>query len=244
MKQELESNLKLDNSVFRNKIRSEKIPKYYFGPLHVLFNAALLFGSIIFHAKSLQAPELIHFTPFIIIIFLGNLAVFFIHKYPLHGRFKWNSYAYANHTKTHHVFYTEENVTWKDTRDWYTMFFPPEIVFAFIVLYHPIFYYLLKPVIGSNTTHTFLMASSCYFILYEIIHFTSHLPSKHPLLKIPFLRMMRRHHQIHHSPRLMGHYNFCIVFPLVDHLLGTFVDDNRYKVLTGKDAPGNGDTPN
>jgi len=244
LKQELEANLKLDNSVFRNRIRSERIPKYYVGYLHVLFNASLLIGSIIFHADKVKEPEPLHFLPFLIIIFLGNLAVFFIHKYPLHGRFKWNSYAYANHTKTHHVFYTEENVTWKNTRDWFTMFFPSEIVLAFIILYHPIFYYLLRPIIGGNATHIFLIASSTYFILYEIVHFTSHLPSKNPILRIPLLRLMRRHHQIHHCPKLMGQYNFCIVFPLIDHLLGTYVDDKRYEELTGRKAPGNGDTPN
>ncbi len=244
LKQEIESNLKLDNSIFRERIRKERIPKYYNGPLHVLFNATLLIGSIIFHSYKVHQPTLLHFIPFIVIIFLGNIAVFFIHKYPLHGRFKWNSYAYANHTKTHHVFYTSENVTWKNSRDWFTMFFPPEIVLAFIIVYHPLFYFLLKPIFGSNAAHIFLIASSSYFILYEIVHFTSHLPSSNALLKIPFLRNMRRHHQIHHEPKLMSLYNFCIVYPLFDHLFGTFVNDSKYESLTGKKAPGNGDTPN
>lgn len=238
----LQQDLKMENSVFREKIRKEKIPSFYWGPAHVLFNATLLMSSILFYAFKIKNPGWWELLPYIAVLIVGNLAVFLIHKYPLHGRYWWNSYAYGNHTKTHHVFFTQNNVTWKDKRDWYTMFFPPEIVLGFILAYHPFFYFILKPLIGANATYAYLLASSAYFILYEIVHYCSHLPSDHFMMKIGFLKSMRRHHQLHHDPKLMGKYNFCIVYPLFDILLGTYISDEKYMALTGSPLPESGDT--
>lgn len=240
---QLIEDLKLENNVFRERIRSSRIPKWYWGPGHILFNGTLLFGSIFYYINKVQNPSFWEASPLFIVLLVGNLAVFLIHKFPLHGRYWWNSYAFSNHTKTHHVFYRENSVTWKNKRDWFTMFFPPEVVLGFILVYHPFFYFLLKPIIGVNGASFYLMASSAYFILYEIVHYTSHLPSEHWALKIPGLMYMRRHHQLHHDPRLMGNYNFCIVYPLFDILFGTHVNDQNYEEITGKSLPGNGNTP-
>lgn len=233
--------LKLKNEVFRAKVREEDIPKYYIGPLHFAVNASLLLFSFIFCCLKIQGPSYIELSPFVLVLFFGNLVVYLIHKYPLHGRYAWNSYAYKNHTKIHHVFYTHNNVTLASRRDWYTMFFPAEIVLAFVLIYLPTMYFALKFIIGINATFAFLAASSMYFILYEIVHYCSHLPSNHFLIKVPFFKLMRRHHQIHHDPSLMRQANFCIVHPLFDLLLGTYINDEKYQTLMNRAAPGNGD---
>lgn len=242
MDQTIVNDLKLENSVFRSRIRLKKIPKLYWGPGHLLFNASLLFSTLIYYSTKIKLPTYLELSPYLLIILIGNLAVYFIHKYPLHGRYWWNSYAYSNHTKTHHVFYTQNNITLKSSKDWYTMFFPPEIALAFVLLLHPLFYFILKPFIGLNATYAFMSATSMYFILYEIVHFCSHLPSDHFMMKFSLLRLMRRHHQLHHDPKLMGKYNFCIVFPLFDILMGTYITDKEYTEHTGREVPGSGDT--
>lgn len=63
--------------------------------------------------------------------------------------------------------------------------------------------------------------SSSYFILYEIVHYASHLPLGHWALSFRHFRRMRQHHLDHHNPRLMEKYNFNIVFPLFDYVFGT-----------------------
>lgn len=60
-----------------------------------------------------------------------------------------------------------------------------------------------------------------YFALYEVVHLSCHLEEDHWWLTIPGLKAMRHHHRIHHHPRLMNRYNFCIVYPLFDYVFGT-----------------------
>ena len=242
MDQNLENDLALKTQVYRDKFRENIVPKNYIGPLHLLFNGSLLIISIVFHLSYYKSPTLIDLIPYPLMLILGNIAVFLIHRYPLHGFYKWNAYPYKNHTRRHHVFFTEHAITYKNRRDWFSVFFPPEIVVGFLLVYHPFFYFLLTPIIGEDATRSYLIASSGYFILYEVVHYISHLPSTHPTMKIAFFRRMRRHHQLHHSPQLMGKYNFCIVHPFFDMVMGTFVDDQKYTELTGKPAPDTGDT--
>jgi sterol desaturase/sphingolipid hydroxylase (fatty acid hydroxylase superfamily) len=54
--------------------------------------------------------------------------------------------------------------------------------------------------------------------LYEIVHFLCHskIVSKNKLLKKIVL-----HHVIHHDKKQMQHYNFAIVFPIVDTFFKT-----------------------
>jgi sterol desaturase/sphingolipid hydroxylase (fatty acid hydroxylase superfamily) len=49
------------------------------------------------------------------------------------------------------------------------------------------------------------------------------------------VRILRRHHAIHHDPRLMQRYNFNVTVPLWDWVRGTIVTDP--KSVLGANAP-------
>jgi hypothetical protein len=238
----LNDSLNLKNEQARQKFRAEAIEQKYSPYIHLGVNASLLITTLIFHSFRYESPSLLSLLAFPIVLFLGNLAVYLIHRYPLHGFYRWNSYSYGSHTRRHHVFFKEDSVTFRGKSDWFTIFFPNEIVAGFVFIYHPLFYFILKPILGHNTTTSYLMASSIYFILYEVIHYSSHLPSDHFMMRVPLIKIMRKHHQIHHSPRIMGKYNFCIVYPLFDYIFNTHLTEKDYHHKLNNTLPKTGDT--
>ena len=109
----------------------------------------------------------------------------------------------------------------ENSKDFYMLFFPPIVIFLFCAIYLPVNYFVATKFLPPNAVWLYLLGSALYFISYEVVHFASHLPPEAKILKIGFFRYMRRHHQVHHDTRLMTDYNFNIVFPLCDWLLGT-----------------------
>jgi sterol desaturase/sphingolipid hydroxylase (fatty acid hydroxylase superfamily) len=59
------------------------------------------------------------------------------------------------------------------------------------------------------------------YLAYEAFHACEHLPPHNPLTRLPWVRQMRRLHELHHRRELMQERNFNIVFPLMDYLFGT-----------------------
>ncbi len=210
-----------NNTRYRDYFRKEVIPKYYYGPFHVLLNIFLLLGVIIFSATQIKLPSILEIITLPLMLIVGNLVVFVIHKYPLHRPIKFFMSPYNIHSKMHHQFFTDKHIVYDSHRDFYILFFPPEVVISFVFIFCPISLFLMSVFISLNVAYFFIMGAAIYFILYEVFHYASHLPIDHPLLKIPFFLYMREHHRIHHDPTLMRDYNFNIVYPLSDWLFKT-----------------------
>jgi len=64
-----------------------------------------------------------------------------------------------------------------------------------------------------------------YFLSYEWLHFSYHLPEDHPLARTWLVSRLRRHHTHHHDLSLMGKWNFNITFPICDAVMGTSFKD-------------------
>ena len=54
-----------------------------------------------------------------------------------------------------------------------------------------------------------------------------HLPAEHPVARLGIFKALKRHHAIHHDPRLMRRFNFNVNLPLWDWVRGTAVRDRR-----------------
>jgi sterol desaturase/sphingolipid hydroxylase (fatty acid hydroxylase superfamily) len=127
-------------------------------------------------------------------------------------------------------------VIYDSPRDFYILFFPPWVIFGFAVIHGPIAYYLLSMFLSPNIVFLYLGMSTLYFFLYEVLHYISHLPKDHWVLKVPYFSLMWRHHVNHHNPKLMQQYNFNIVFPFFDYVFGTVyhpgqMEDQKAKKL-------------
>ena len=208
--------------LFREKFRREFIPKGYSGPLHILFNASILFALslyLFFQVRDVKAIELIAIP---ISLIAGNLTIFLIHRYPLHRRYKFiDKETYQVHTMSHHRFYTHEHYQAEKIEDLYALFFPPKVVVFFSCVFIPGLYFFLGMFLPHNLIFLTLGMSSTYFILYEVVHYTSHLPENHWVCRIGHFKKMRQHHLDHHNPKNMHQYNFNIVFPLFDDVFRT-----------------------
>lgn len=212
---------KLDNEKYRSWFRSERIPKSYHPYLHLGFNISALVALIIYHFVMVSSWNLLAYGILLFTFLLGNFAVWFIHKYPLHHRLKFWSYPFEAHTVDHHRYFTSSNITYKDATDFYVIFFPCRVIAGFTFVAQPLVYFGTRYFLNADIAHALAGSMAGYFLLYELFHWASHLPTKHLMMKMPWFRYMRQHHLIHHSPKLMSRYNFCIVYPMMDILMGT-----------------------
>lgn len=208
---------------FRKKFMTEN-PVWYSGFLHYLINGTLLFGSSIFLFLQIESLQWIELLTIPVVLVLGSLTVYLIHRYPLHQKYKSiRKETYDQHTLIHHRFYTNELYDVGEDEESNTFFFPPAVVFSFTAIFLPGMYFLTQLFLPSNVVFLLVGMSSVYFILYEIVHYTSHLRETHWIMRIGYFKRMRQHHLDHHDPRMMEKYNFNIVCPLFDYVFGTKV---------------------
>ena len=219
----MESNQDVANVIqFRREFRSTSIPKWYNGVAHVIFNFTALIGGFFYFLSNLHDVTAAELIVIPITLLLGNLAVYVIHRFPLHRHYPLISqHTYRIHSKLHHRFFTHQYSVVDELDDLYLLFFPPWTILLFLVIHCPILYFLCSRFLSDNCTYLHLAMSTFYFILYEVFHFVSHLPEGHWILNIRHFSRMREHHTAHHDPKLMHRYNFNIVFPLFDSIFKT-----------------------
>jgi sterol desaturase/sphingolipid hydroxylase (fatty acid hydroxylase superfamily) len=155
---------------------------------------------------------------------VANLIEWTVHKYPMHHPLPPHI-LYKNHTLIHHLAFTNRNMPITRTSElglvmmpWYTML--GLFVFASPVM---IVAGLLR---GPGLAGVFLLAAVAYFLMYEVLHASYHLPdavlNRIGVGRLRLYRAAQAHHRHHHVLTRMSHVNFNVTFPLMDRLLGTF----------------------
>jgi sterol desaturase/sphingolipid hydroxylase (fatty acid hydroxylase superfamily) len=191
------------------------------GPIHLLINGSILFSQVIIFTLFLEQPSLIEMLVIPIMLILGNLGVWAIHKYLLHKK-GLSEYAYQRHTIEHHTSFTHDNFAFKDKVEFENILFPVKVIVSFTFVFIPIIFVLTGYFLNYNARLLVLICSSSYFILYEFFHTCSHLRDDHFMLRIKPLRFMSNFHRLHHNRQHMSEYNFGIVSPVADIILGTY----------------------
>lgn len=74
----------------------------------------------------------------------------------------------------------------------------------------------LLGLLNDNLAALFAATLLLGYLSYEIFHACEHLPPEHPLSRPPWIRHMRRLHELHHRRELMQTHNFNLVFLLMD----------------------------
>ncbi|HXH32566.1 MAG TPA: hypothetical protein VNJ01_17340 [Bacteriovoracaceae bacterium] len=221
----------LNNRKYRDWYRTARTREGYNPVFHVSFNFVGLAFLILSHFYFVSDWNWRSALVLLGTMLLGNVFVYCIHRFPLHKRTKLTSFTYVSHTVEHHRYFTSDNITYDDGRDLFVVFFPPLSIVFFALVGQPLLYFTMAYLVGKNLAHVLAGASAGYFMLYEFFHWASHLPADHPLIRnIGWIRYMRTHHIAHHNPKLMNSYNFCIVYPLMDVVMGT-----KYKGVLPKD---------
>jgi hypothetical protein len=161
------------------------------------------------------------FLPMFFVV--ANLIEWTVHRYPMH-RPLYPRFLYKNHSLSHHLAFTDRNMTIDRTVElglimmpWYTMLglflFASPVMLAAAALR------------GPGIAGVFLVGAVAYFLGYETLHALYHLPEatlqRIGLRRLRLFRELQAHHRHHHVLRRMAHVNFNVTFPLMDHLLGT-----------------------
>ncbi len=212
---------RLSTAEYRDWYRAERIPKFYSPVIHIGYNLGVLLALIVGHFYYVGSWGLSSILVLAFAFLLGNVVIYSLHRFPLHHRLKYVTALYDAHTVEHHRFFTTNYGEYSGSRDLFIIFFPTFFLTAFALLLQPVFFFSVRALLGTDIAHIFSGATAVYFFLYEFFHWASHTREGHFVQKSAWIRYMRNHHRVHHNPKLMRSYNFTIVYPLMDLLMGT-----------------------
>jgi hypothetical protein len=127
---------------------------------------------------------------------------------------------YERHTLNHHQFFTDEEMRFRDPKDWRVTVFPPYALVVFILMSIPVAA-ALGILLTPNVGWLFMCATTGMYLVYEFMHFCCHVDENWFVRHCPFVNTLRRHHTAHHNGWLMMEVNMNLTFPIADWLFGT-----------------------
>lgn len=210
--------MKYDTHDFRAHYRAN-IPSFYSAWLHAAFVFAWGALAIAFFwgsANNIQPWEWLAIPGALV---LQNWGEYMVHKHLGHHKRTLGRLFYKRHTGDHHSFFVEGQMVYESAQDWRVILFPPWLVVVFTLGLLPAWW--LLSLVNANVAGLFGGAMLLGYLSYEMLHSFEHLPPEHWISGLPWIKQMRRLHELHHRRELMHTRNFNIVFPLWDWLLGT-----------------------
>ncbi len=153
------------------------------------------------------------------------------HKDILHRRLPGLGELYERHERTHHVIYTADDMAMRSQREWMLVLMPWFAILLIVGMLLPV-----MTVVAWLSTRNCALLSLCtsvlFFLQYEWMHLSYHLPDEHPIARLRLIRYLSALHRSHHDPRNMKRWNFNITIPLFDVLHGTLNRDALKKEQT------------
>jgi hypothetical protein len=193
-----------------------------------LFGLGIIAACIVL-IRDLSAWELVT-LPLSFVV--SNINEWRAHKYLLHKRSRLAPVLYDRHTPEHHMVYVTEDMAMRERREFRLVLIPAYgIMLIFVGVSVPATGLWLLGL--ENVALLFVAAQMAYVLSYEWLHLSYHLPPDSFIGRRRLIRRLRRHHAIHHDPRLMQHWNFNVTVPLWDWVRGTIA---REEQLTRLDA--------
>jgi hypothetical protein len=152
----------------------------------------------------------------------SNLFEWWIHKYVMHRLIDvWALRAiYDRHTRQHHQYFTNNEMTVDSTREFRIIFFPWRALFTFMALGTP-FALALGALVNPNAGYVLMVTIVGQYLIYETFHYCCHVHENWFVRRIPFVNTIRRHHTAHHNQGIMMDRNMNLTFPIADWLMGT-----------------------
>src|ERR1700733_14134746 len=156
---------------FRNEYRS-RILGWYDGYFHILIVYAMgaaAFYIYVEHIHNVTALEWI-IVPFTFVF--TNLFEWAVHKFIMHRpvNIKGLRAIYERHTLNHHQFFSDEEMRFRDPKDWRVTLFPPYALVVFILLSIPVAA-ILGTVFTANVGWLFMATKTRMYLIYEFMHF-------------------------------------------------------------------------
>lgn len=206
---------------FRKEYRS-RIAGWYNGFVHVLVIYTIGLTALYVYTQHMGNILWWEWLTIPAVILLCNLFEWFLHMHVMHRPINVTGLRaiYVRHTLNHHQFFTDQEMRFRDEKDWRVTVFPPYALVIFILMSIPaglVMGYLITPNVGW-----FVMCSTTgMYMAYEFMHLCCHVDENAFVRYCPFVNTIRRHHTAHHNDRLMMEVNMNLTFPIADWLFGT-----------------------
>lgn len=205
---------------YRAAHRARRRPALIKGWAHFYLILALAASAIALCAAMIEAPTALEWATLPAGFLIANFVEWLAHKYPMHNPTRGLRVMYERHALFHHRFFVEDAMEAGPEDFDAVLFDPPALVFFLIGCAGPIAG-LFFTLFSWNAGWLFVALAVSYYALYEVFHTAFHLPAAHWSAKLPGMAARRKHHALHHDPRLMAKYNFNVTFPVFDAIMGT-----------------------
>jgi hypothetical protein len=199
---------------------------------HVAIPLVLGFAVIAGAVACIRALAPLELVTVPLIFLISNAVEWQVHRDLLHKRVRIAPMLYDQHTSEHHVIFPIEHFAVRNPREWRWVLIPPYGILFVAAINAPLtaaIAYCGYP----NIAALFIASTVGYVLLYEGLHLSFHLPEDRGIGAWTLIRILRRHHAIHHDPQLMQRCNFNITVPLWDLVRGTYVSHERREALLG-----------
>jgi hypothetical protein len=204
---------------FREDFRA-RIGRLYHGWAHVALIFAIGGAAIWYFARQVSSPAWYEWLIVPVAFAFSNVFEWWIHKYVMHRPVPGFLGIYKRHTLAHHQFFTENEYTFDNARDFRIVFFPPYALITFIALsLVPAF--LLNLLGFADAGWLLLITNTALYLNYELFHYFCHVKDDRIVRHIPFVNSIRRHHAAHHNTAIMMERNFNLTYPIADWFFGT-----------------------
>lgn len=167
---------------------------------------------------------LIGLIAFFLTIFMNSMLEWFVHGPMMHGRFGKFFSLRKNHVEHHQWFGKGEGFSNEKHGQSVAL---PHWAFLFTVGPLALIGWILGAVLGlSFLVHLVTLTSAFYYIAYQYVHTTLHIPSARRLKDARWFKKKNVYHQKHHfsDERFDKFTNICILCDWADHVMGTSSD--------------------
>ncbi len=154
---------------------------------------------------------------------LSNFIEWHTHRDLMHIRNRRIPSLYDGHTLIHHMVFASHDMPVRDRAEWREVLLPPFAVAMLVGLLAPVFTALWFAGL-PNIACFYMITGTAYVLSYEWLHLSYHLDPESWVGRRGLIRFLRRHHSVHHDPRLMQRWNMNVTVPLWDWLRGTIAD--------------------
>jgi len=203
------------------------IPRWYSPRFHLVFPTLIGFGVMIAaltQIRELRPVELIT-LPLALLFMFGF--EWWVHKNVLHRRLPLVGVLYERHELHHHVVYTYDDMAMRDRDERWLVLVPAYAVVLVALLNVPIAW-ACAALFAPNVGYLFLVTSMFFFLSYEWLHLSYHMPPDSFVGRMKVIALLREQHRRHHDPRLMKRWNFNVTVPLFDWIVGTEWSPERH----------------
>ena len=223
---------------FREQYLAQVSP-FYNGIVHIAVMYGVGIGAIWWSVGQLQNATWEWFL--MIPVFLaGNMVEWLMHRSVMHRLvdvFALRS-IYDRHTRQHHQYFTDSDVTIDTIREFRIVFFPWRVLAVFATS-GLLFGWIASLLVNPNAGYILFITMVSQYLVYETFHFCCHCHDNWFVRNMPFVNTIRRHHTAHHNQGIMMKYNMNLTFPIADWLmnssdvkrglLGTLFNGNSYE---------------